>query len=168
MPNYNENYVVNMAFRNILIAYGTKLKYIQFKKTKHWEDILNRFDKICCYCGNINESLEADHIIGMNKSELGFDCLGNIAPACPSCNRKKNNYPQNEKEYGWKRYLKEVSINNNIYNKRKKRIEKYMEAYNYPPKNLKMNESTHKIIQRKLHILGNNIKKALEETIKKL
>lgn len=171
MPIYSESYVVNMAFRNILIAYGNKLNYSQFNKKIQWKDILERFNNKCCYCGQKIEKLEVDHIIGMNRTEMGFDCLGNVAPACPSCNGKKNNLSkkENKLQHGWKLHLEEICISDKkIYNKRKKYIEKYMNEFKYPPKTFKIGKCDYKKLQENLSNLEKKIRQALEETKSKL
>lgn len=56
---------------------------------KEWEDIKERFDQKCVYCG-LSKKLTIDHIIPLSKG--GKHCAENIQPLCHSCNsRKKDN-----------------------------------------------------------------------------
>ena len=50
-----------------------------------WQEILNKFNNKCAYCG---EKAEAqDHIIPLSKG--GHHTKENVVPACKSCNSKK-------------------------------------------------------------------------------
>lgn len=59
---------------------------------KEWEDILEKYNYICAYCGvefNCELLPEKDHIIPISKG--GHNIKENIVPACRSCNAKKYN-----------------------------------------------------------------------------
>ena len=57
---------------------------------EQWFYILKLFNNECAYCGS-KDNIEQEHIIAVNKS--GKTSLGNIVPACRSCNAsKKDNY----------------------------------------------------------------------------
>lgn len=137
MPKPTEAYIANQSVRYLLIKLGDALGYKEFDKKKHkkeWEEILKYFEYGCCYCGEKND-LELDHIVGLNKIELGFDCIGNIAPACKTCNQNKNKHKsKNTDGYAWELHLKSVCESPDILVERKKRIEEYMRKSNYPPK----------------------------------
>jgi HNH endonuclease len=68
------------------------------------------FDNCCAYCNSMNK-LTIDHFIALAVS--GVDCLGNIVPACSSCNSSKQHsdplrwYQKQEfySEKRWKRIL---------------------------------------------------------------
>jgi spore coat polysaccharide biosynthesis protein SpsF (cytidylyltransferase family) len=132
MPKPTESYVKNMVIRYLLTEAGGKCGFKEFSKKDNWETIIQAFDNRCCYCHNDKE-LEADHIIGMNISELGLDCLGNVAPACGSCNKKKNNLArENDRErYGWDIHLESVCNNIQEYRQRKLKIQNHMKRNNY-------------------------------------
>lgn len=49
----------------------------------------SQFDHSCAYCGS-KELLSVDHFIPLSAG--GADCLGNIIPACRSCNSRKHNF----------------------------------------------------------------------------
>jgi 5-methylcytosine-specific restriction endonuclease McrA len=53
---------------------------------KDWLKLLNRFGNICAYCG-IRKATTADHVIPLAKGGSNF--IGNILPACTSCNSSK-------------------------------------------------------------------------------
>lgn len=51
-----------------------------------WLTLVRAFDGRCAYCG-CSGPLEADHRIPLARG--GTNDIGNILPACPSCNRRK-------------------------------------------------------------------------------
>lgn len=53
-----------------------------------WHKTLRSFSFVCVYCGN-NKSLAQDHWIPVSKG--GGYVLGNIVPACKTCNSSKRN-----------------------------------------------------------------------------
>ena len=54
--------------------------------TAEWNAILDAFSHSCAYCGSTGV-LEPDHVIPQSKG--GLDSVGNIVPACRSCNSRK-------------------------------------------------------------------------------
>lgn len=59
----------------------------------HWsqQDLNRRFAEFgnrCAYCGSASKTT-IDHFIPLSKG--GSDCIGNILPACKSCNSSKHN-----------------------------------------------------------------------------
>lgn len=53
---------------------------------KEWLELLRAFDGKCAYCGT-KDATTRDHILPLIKS--GSNDIGNIAPACLSCNSSK-------------------------------------------------------------------------------
>jgi len=74
----------NLLVRNILSRLGEE----QFSAA-HWEDVVTDFGNVCAYCG-AEGALAMDHVIPINKQALGEHRLGNLVPACRSCNAKKS------------------------------------------------------------------------------
>ena len=62
---------------------------------KEWKKVIDYFDNECAYCGERDTELEQDHIIPVSKG--GKYEMGNIIPACRSCNSSK----QNKNIYEW-------------------------------------------------------------------
>ena len=59
-----------------------------FKVTvKDWKKLLNQYNFCCFYCKDKGE-MTMDHIIPISRG--GNHSIGNIIPACKSCNSKKN------------------------------------------------------------------------------
>ena len=57
---------------------------------KEWEDILEKYNYRCFYCGvefNCENSPTRDHVIPISKD--GNNTKDNIVPACQSCNSRK-------------------------------------------------------------------------------
>ncbi len=73
------------------IALKNELKATLTKQ--EWEEILDKFNYSCAYCGvNQNEldyTLHQEHIVPLSKG--GEYTKENIIPACKSCNCKKHN-----------------------------------------------------------------------------
>lgn len=53
---------------------------------EEWAEVLKFFNHECAYCGS-REGLEQEHIVPVNKG--GRYVIGNIVPACRSCNASK-------------------------------------------------------------------------------
>ena len=61
-----------------------------------WEAVKHQdFGDTCAYCGETKKTT-MDHAIPINRIHLGEHRLGNLVPACDSCNAKKSNttYPE--------------------------------------------------------------------------
>jgi 5-methylcytosine-specific restriction endonuclease McrA len=59
---------------------------------EQWEWVLARCGHRCAYCGTaatLTEPLQLDHAVALSLG--GRHALGNVLPACPSCNRRKHN-----------------------------------------------------------------------------
>jgi len=84
---------------------------------KDWKETKAYFGNKCAYCGASDKDLIQDHVIPINKDDLGEHKLGNIVPSCRSCNSKKSNQD-------YRKFCKGDSL---------ARIEKYMESRGYIP-----------------------------------
>lgn len=103
----------NLFVRNILSRIGDE----SFSE-KDWQATKEYFGQRCAYCGAEGE-LVIEHAIPINKERLGEHRLGNLIPACRSCNAKKA-------DQDFREFLEEdpVAI---------ARIEAYMDSRNYVP-----------------------------------
>lgn len=71
-----------------------------------WDNVQDVFGRRCAYCDR-NQKLSMDHFIPVTKS--GGTVVGNIIPACKSCNSTKHN--KHPKSWlGEKRYKELVDI----------------------------------------------------------
>lgn len=80
--------------RTCKIKSSLRRKRIKFYKNdltiEQWEQCLEYFDNKCCYCGTENNgTLCKDHFNPISKG--GGITVGNIVPACKSCNGSKSN-----------------------------------------------------------------------------
>lgn len=57
--------------------------------TRDWNRVLWRANGRCHYCGKACEKLTVDHVLPLSRG--GMHTIGNLAPACPSCNYQKHN-----------------------------------------------------------------------------
>ena len=103
----------NLLIRNILSRLGDE----QFSAA-HWEEVISDFGNCCVYCGGEGE-LVMDHVAPINKQALGEHRLGNLAPACRSCNAKKA-------DQGFREFLENDPA-------RIAAIEAHMAKYGYTP-----------------------------------
>lgn len=53
---------------------------------KDWRGILRQYHNACAYCGG-TDRIELEHVIPIARG--GRDAIGNIVPACYTCNRSK-------------------------------------------------------------------------------
>jgi 5-methylcytosine-specific restriction endonuclease McrA len=54
---------------------------------RDWLRLLARLEHRCAYCGVGGARLEMDHVIPLARG--GRHAIGNVLPACPTCNRSK-------------------------------------------------------------------------------
>lgn len=73
----------NAFVRNILSRIGDE----QFNVAQ-WEDVIADFGHMCAYCGG-DGPLVMEHVVPINREALGEHRLGNLVPACRSCNARK-------------------------------------------------------------------------------
>lgn len=73
----------NAFIRHLLSRIGDE----QFNADQ-WEAVLSDFGQRCAYCGAEGD-LVMEHVIPINRTALGEHRLGNLVPACRSCNATK-------------------------------------------------------------------------------
>jgi predicted nucleic acid-binding Zn ribbon protein len=54
---------------------------------RDWIRLVRRYNGLCAYCQNA-AGVEVDHVIPVSRG--GRHTIGNVLPACPSCNRRKH------------------------------------------------------------------------------
>jgi 5-methylcytosine-specific restriction endonuclease McrA len=88
--------IANTALRIFLqemgAAYDEERGRTPYRGGKHFEEIKQFFGGRCCYCNTeFSTAVPAvqDHLIPMNKADLGLHAWGNIVPACQACNATK-------------------------------------------------------------------------------
>ena len=55
---------------------------------KDWERLKARYRNWCAYCGVFSKRLHKEHVIPLERG--GRHSIGNILPACPTCNFSKH------------------------------------------------------------------------------
>ena len=74
----------NALVRNLLGRLGTH----SFGPAD-WNGVRDEdFGGVCAYCGAV-APLEIEHAVPMNRAKMGEHHLGNLVPACSTCNRRK-------------------------------------------------------------------------------
>jgi HNH endonuclease len=88
--------IANTALRIFLqemgAAYDEERGLPPYKGGRQFDEIKRFFGERCCYCGIEFGALTPavqDHLIAMNKADLGLHAWGNVVPACQACNAKK-------------------------------------------------------------------------------
>ena len=60
-------------------------------RVEEWAGVLAAFANACAYCGRSDEKLDIDHLVPVSVG--GVNAVGNIVPACRSCNASKRARP---------------------------------------------------------------------------
>jgi 5-methylcytosine-specific restriction endonuclease McrA len=95
-------------------------------KVAQKRELLDYFEHRCCFCGVPidDKTLSQDHLIPMNKANLGLHAWGNVVPCCKDCNNEKQQRP-------WQEFL--VTKAQSAEPERKARIESFVSSRNYDP-----------------------------------
>jgi hypothetical protein len=95
-------------------------------KVAQKDELLGFFNHECCFCGvEINrKTLSQDHLIPMNKTDLGLHAWGNVVPCCQQCNNDKQ-------QKHWQDFLfvkagKDTAL-------RERKINDFVNSKNYDP-----------------------------------
>lgn len=90
-------------------------------------ELLSIFNSQCCYCGLAIDagSISLDHLIPMNKAELGLHAWGNVVPCCRPCNSEKQ-------QKHWQDFLG-VKADGVDFKDRLGRIQKFQKDIKYDP-----------------------------------
>jgi 5-methylcytosine-specific restriction endonuclease McrA len=120
------NTAVRIFLEKVGIAYDHERGFEKYSKKKHFPEVRNFFNNTCCLCGvdGSTHELEQDHLVPINKSQLGLHAWGNIVPVCKDCNSKKA-------DEDWKTYLNEVSTV--TAGARETRLKLFIRSYRYEP-----------------------------------
>jgi hypothetical protein len=86
--------IANTALRIFLqelgAAYDRERGITPYHGSKDFAKVKDFFGGKCCYCGtDLTGQANQDHLIPMNKTNLGLHAWGNVVPACQACNAKK-------------------------------------------------------------------------------
>ena len=73
-------------------AYDEERDLPPYTGRQHFPKVRAFFEERCCYCGVAFATTppHQDHLIPVNKTDLGLHAWGNIVPACQECNAKKH------------------------------------------------------------------------------
>lgn len=85
---YMRNYMRDYREKQKQLAEGNKIPENGLP-LKEWKKVIDYFDNECAYCGERDTELEQEHIVPVSKG--GKYEMGNIIPACRSCNSSKQN-----------------------------------------------------------------------------
>ena len=123
--------IANTATRIFLqemgAAYDEERNREPWKKGRHFQEIRDFFGNRCCYCGaefGPGEPAVVDHLIPINKTDLGLHAWGNIVPACRECNAKKQGQD-------WRDFI--IQRAGTDAQERHTRVREYLREYDYNP-----------------------------------
>jgi hypothetical protein len=95
--------IANTAVRIFLQDFGAEYDAVRelpkYVKAKHLPEIVEFFDNRCCYCGvgfGAGTPPVQDHLVPLNRSDLGLHAWGNVVPSCAACNAFKQGKPWHE------------------------------------------------------------------------
>lgn len=90
------NSAIRIFLQEVGKFYDRERGYDPFTPTmKQKDQLLKYFQYRCCYCEIeiTRKSISQDHLIPMNKANLGLHAWGNVVPCCGSCNNEKQQKP---------------------------------------------------------------------------
>jgi HNH endonuclease len=121
--------IANMAIRIFLQdmgrAYDEERGLPPYNGRKHFPIIRAFFEERCCYCGDeLGATVNQDHLIPVNKTDLGLHAWGNIVPACQGCNSAKHGSD-------WRDFIVERAGTN--ARERHAKVRAFINEYRYDP-----------------------------------
>src|SRR4051812_1544971 len=122
--------IANTALRIFLqemgAAYDEERGQTPYRGGKDFVVVRTFFGDRCCYCdGSFSETPAVqDHLIPMNKTDLGLHAWGNIVPACQACNAKKQ-------RQDWRDFIIERAGEH--AKERHARVRAFLDEYDYKP-----------------------------------
>lgn len=89
------NFAVRAFFQEVGEAYDEMRGLPPYRRTPHLKEVLEFFGSECCFCGDplTVKTASEDHLIPINKSEMGLHAWGNIVPARADCNKSGYSEP---------------------------------------------------------------------------
>lgn len=122
--------IANTALRIFLqemgAAYDEERGLQPYRGGKDFTNVKAFFGDRCCYCDvefAISGAVQ-DHLIPMNKTDLGLHAWGNIVPACQACNAKKQGGD-------WRDFV--IQRAGAHASERHMRVKDFLDTYSYKP-----------------------------------
>ena len=159
------NSAIRIFLQKVGVFYDETRGFEKFVPTKKQKlELLEFFNNSCCYCGAqlAHRTLSQDHLVPMNKAQLGLHSWGNVVPCCQSCNNEKQQSP-------WLNFLI-TKCEGGTLQERKAKMEKFVKKMNYQP-NLQLDLYAENLYEDvgevAMTLIGLRLKQA-EEAITKL
>jgi hypothetical protein len=133
------NRVVRLFLQEAGRQYDVNRGYSPFRRLT--ASLIERFGGKCAYCG-LPESLVEEHLVPINRKDVGLHAWGNIVPACKSCNDIKGGN-------AW-------AIHPKLDDERRHAIIDYIAEYQYAPDVTEL-----KVVLEKLYDLADRQTRAL-------
>lgn len=122
------NSAIRIFLQEVGKFYDERRGFSAFVPTRSQKrELVSLFDGECCYCGmSINENnLSLDHLVPMNRSDLGLHAWGNVVPCCRPCNGEKQ-------QKHWQEFLGKKA-DGESFKARLLRIQKFQKQVDYDP-----------------------------------
>lgn len=123
--------IANTALRIFLqqmgAAYDEERGLTPWRGAKDLPQVVEFFSGRCCYCDTEfvpGVSAVQDHLIPMNKTDLGLHAWGNVVASCSPCNAKKQGGD-------WRDFIIERAGAQAA--ERHKRVKEFLQHYGYAP-----------------------------------
>jgi 5-methylcytosine-specific restriction endonuclease McrA len=123
--------IANTALRIFLqemgAAYDEERGRSPYNGRRDFSEIREFFNGQCCYCGtefSASAPANQDHLIPMNKADLGLHAWGNVVPACQACNNARQ-------RRDWRDYIIERA--GARAEERHSRVRAFLADYGYDP-----------------------------------
>jgi hypothetical protein len=168
MATYPTEFIAaNFGVRALLTTIGASYLGRNFNTDsvpgkKHWIQIKEEtFNNSCAYCGATDVQLSMEHLVMLNKTECGLHHPGNIVPSCNPCQSRSSD--EQGRPVNWEKHLRLKNslphVADNRIEERILRIQRHIEAQNYP----KLNSGQQKKIKKKAESLYASIVKAVKK-----
>jgi hypothetical protein len=121
------NTALRIFLQELGAAYDQERGLQAWNARTHFPTVKQFFGGRCCYCGaefGPGAPANQDHLIPMNKVDLGLHAWGNIVPACAPCNNARQ-------RTDWRDYIIERAKAD--AHERHSRVQEFLSEYRYQP-----------------------------------
>jgi 5-methylcytosine-specific restriction endonuclease McrA len=121
------NTAIRIFLQEVGNFYDKERGFEVFKPSPKQKDEVHAFfERKCAYCAaTLDADLSTlDHLIPLNRTELGLHAWGNVISCCRNCNKEKH-------FKGWKEFLQAKA--GALAPERRERIQQFVAHYRYKP-----------------------------------
>ena len=126
-----------------------------------WQNIKDKFENKCAFCGEEFNELTIEHLIMFNRTECGLHHPGNVVPSCKSCNKRTRD-KESKKYVGWEEHLKTKCDSSEEFNLRKEKISSHINSENYPNLTLDEKNALKAVAESLYERISNELPKSID------